>query len=322
MKKLIGIVAGLALIGSLSFAACAEAVSVGSAVEGMTTTYDAETGYFTTTVNANVGDQATILAFTGETLTTDNGTNIEYINQESKGETTSFTYLMKSDVAEGATYTVKIGGSDINTPYSQKITIPTTTQEPAGYTVSGAVSNFVEQDFYDMLVADELIAAEDLDTYKAAYGTTAYLVDLAGAEEFAGNYSDVTEFTYLAKAEVSAVDGTYSFADLEAGEYAVIITRDGALPYMEYATVEDADVDMGTIDMIFGDTIGAKDFLIDGGDVGEVVAAISDITEEIFVPACDVIHDCLIDGSDVGEFVANIGDITAYGTNLILDFFG
>ena len=322
MKKLIAIVACLALVGSFSIAACAEAVSVGSAVEGMTTTYDKETGCFTTTVNANVGEQATILAFTGETLKTDNGTNIEFINQEAKGETTSFTYKMKSDVVEGADYTVKIGGSDVSTPYSQKITIPTSSQEPTTYTVSGSVNNFVEQDYYDMLVADELIAAEDLDTYKAAYGTTAYLVDLAGAEDFVGNYSDVTEFTCIAKTDVSALDGTYSFTDLEAGEYAVIIARDGALPYMEYATVEDADVDLGAIDMILGDVVGAKDFLIDGGDLGVVFAALGDITEEQFVTACDIAHDCLIDGGDLGVFFANLGDITAYGTDLILDFFG
>lgn len=322
MKKLIAIVACLALVGSFSIAACAEAVSVGSAVEGMTTTYDKETGYFTTTVNANVGEQATILAFTGETLKTDNGTNIEFINQEAKGETTSFTYMMKSDVVDGAVYTVKIGGSDVETPYSQKITIPTSSQEPTTYTVSGSVNNFVETDFYDMIVEEGYIDAADLDTYKAAYGTTAYLTTVDNAFAFLDNYGDELVIDAIASCEVSPVDGTYSFTNLDAGEYAVVIYRAGALPYAEYVTVEDADVDLGALDIVLGDLIGAKDFVVDPGDVGMVVEGATDITDpDNFVAANDVAHDGVIDPGDLAIVVQNAGDITVYATELIMAYF-
>jgi hypothetical protein len=194
-------------------------------------------------------------------------------------------------------------------------------KEADTYTISGSVANFVEADFYDMLVADELIAEDELDAYKAAYGTTAYLVDMTGAEDFVGNYGD--ELVIDAIAECEIVDGTYAFADVEAGEYVVIIYRAGSLPYMEYATVEDADVDMGEITMLHGDFIGAKDYMIDTGDIGLIVDAISDITEpDVFVPSYDIAHDCIIDTADIGEVVANIGDITMYGTDFIMDFLG
>jgi len=172
-----------------------------------------------------------------------------------------------------------------------------------------------------MLVADELIAAEDLDAYKAAYGTTAYLVDMATAEEFVGSYGDEITITAIATADI--VDGTYAFEGLANGEYAVIIARNGALPYMEYAFVEDADVDMGEVTVLFGDVTGAKDFVVDGADITLIAEAVSDITEtDIFVADYDVAHDCIIDGADITEVIANVGDITLYGSNMILDFFG
>ncbi|MBP3448361.1 MAG: hypothetical protein J6K51_05020 [Clostridia bacterium] len=309
MKRLIALLAGLAVLMSMSltsFAAFTDAIELNA--DG--TTYTAALTGDAATDNA--GKQTTIVAYKGDTI--DVG-SIQYIDQAAAD---SFTFQLKDELTENVK--VVMGGEAID---KQEVgTIFYGTQEDPTYTISGSVNNFVEQDFYDMLVADELIAAEDLGAYKAEYGTTAYLVDMDGAAEFVDGYGDELVITAIATCEVSAVDGTYAFEDVAAGEYAVIIYRAGSLPYMEYATVEDADVDMGAIDMIHGDFIGSKDFMIDSGDTTMLFGAMGDITEtDVFVASYDIEHDCLTDSADLTIVFANMGDITAYGTDLIIDFF-
>ena len=303
MKKLIAIVACLALVGSFSIAACAEAVSVGSAVDGMTTMYDAETGCFTTTVNANVGDQATILAFTGETLRTDNGTNIEFINQEAKGETTFFTYKMKSDVVEGAVYTVKIGGSDVEIPYSQKITIPTSSQEPTTYTVSGTVANAA-----DTYTADD-IGDEDLaNEVNEAFKTTVTLFTKSNFDNYVYNvYGEDDSYSYeiVSTTVVDGTSKTYSFADLAAGEYVVAIERAAALPCFKAVAVSDSDVTISSTTLRLGELY--EDFGIDGSDINEILPNLNkSYGDDGYSYYQDLYVDFGIDGSDINEILPNL----------------
>ena len=309
MKRLIALLAGLAVVGSMSmtsFAAFSDEIALN---EDGTTYTAALTGDAAT---ANAGKQTTIVAYKGDSIEVG---SIQYIDQAAQ---TSFTFQLMDELTENVK--VVMGGEAID---KQEVGTIFFEKEADTYTISGSVNNFVEEEFYEMLVADELIAAEDADLYRAQYTTTAYLTTIDNAIAVAENYGDEFVIDAIAECEVSGVDGTYAFTDVEAGEYAVVIARDGALPYMEYAIVEDADVDMGAIDMILGDLVGAKDFLIDAGDLGLISTAISDITEtDIFVASYDLAHDCLIDAGDMGEVVANVGDITAYGTDLILEIFG
>ena len=306
MKRLIALLVGLTMLLSMSltsFAAFSDEIALNA--DGVTYTA-ALTGDAATT---NAGKQTTIVAYKGDTIEVG---SIQYIDQAA---TDSFTFQLMDELTENVK--VVMGGEAID---KQEVGTIFFEKEADTYTISGSVANFVEEDFFTMLVDEELIAAEDLDAYKAAYGTTAYLVDLAAAEEFVGNYGDELIIDAIASAEI--VDGTYAFEGLEAGEYAVVIARNGALPYMEYAFVEDADVDMGEITILFGDVTGAKDFVIDTGDITVMLEALGDITEEQFVADYDVAHDCVIDTGDITSVLENLGDITLYGTDLIMDFFG
>ena len=309
MKRLIALLVGLTVLLSMSltsFAAFSDEIALNA--DGVTYT----AALSNEAATANAGKQTTIVAYKGDAIEVG---SIQYIDQAAAD---SFTFQLMDTLTEDVK--VVMGGEAID---KQEVGTIFFEKEADTYTISGSVNNFVEQDFYDMIVADEYIAAEDLDTYKAAYGTTAYLVTAEEAFTFFDNYGDELVINAIASCEVSPVDGTYSFADLEAGAYAVVIYRAGALPYAEYATVEDADVDMGAIDLVLGDLVGAKDFLVDSGDMGMVVVGATDITDvDNFVAANDIAHDGLIDSGDLGTIVSNAGDITIYATELIMAYFG
>lgn len=306
MKRLIALLAGLAVLMSMSltsFAAFTDAIELNT--DG--TTYTAALSE--TAATANAGKQTTIVAYKGDTI--DVG-SIQYIDQAAA---TSFTFQLKDELTEDVK--VVMGGELID---KQEVgTIFYGTQEDTTYTVSGSVNNFVEGEYYDMLVEEGIVAEEDLDAYKAAYGTTAYLTTVDAALEFAGNYGD--ELIIDAIDAVEIVDGTYAFEGLAAGEYAVVITRNAALPYMEYATVEDGDVELDAVDMLFGDVIGAKDYFVDGGDTILWLEANGlDITEGAEVATLDIAHDFFVDGGDIILVLENNGlSVYDYGTDFILN---
>ena len=305
MKRLIALLAGLAVMGSMSmtsFAAFSDEIALNE--DG--TTYTAALPSDAATANA--GKQTTIVAYKGDTIEVG---SIQYINQEAAD---SFTFQLMDPLTENVK--VVMGGEAID---KQEVGTIFFEKEADTYTISGSVGNAVEEDFYTMLIDDELVATEDLDTYKAAYGTTAYLTTVEAGMEFAGNYGD--DFAIDAVAECATVDGVYSFEGLEAGEYVIVIAREAALPYMEYVTVEDADIELDSVDLLFGDLVGAKDYMIDGGDVSLVLeAAGPDITEESFVASYDVAHDAVLDSGDISTILENNGlDIYAYDTAFIND---
>ncbi len=309
MKRLVALLAGLAVLMSMSLTSFAAFTDVIPANDDGITYTAALTGDAAT---ANAGKQTTIVAYKGNTI--DVG-SIQYIDQAAQ---TSFTFQLKDDLTEDVK--VVMGGELID---KQEIgTIKFGTEEDPTYTISGSVNNFVEQEFYDAMIEEELIAAEDFDFFKSQYTTTAYLTTIDNAIALVDTYGDEFVIDAIATCEVSAVDGTYAFEGLEAGEYAVVIARDAALPYMEYAIVEDADVDMGAIDLVLGDVVGAKDFAIDGEDARPVIASTGDITEESFVASYDVVSDYALDGEDARLVISNTGDISVYATELILEIFG
>ena len=308
MKRLIALLAGLAVMGSMSMTSVA-AFSDEIALNADGTTYTAALPSDAATANA--GKQTTIVAYKGNSIEVG---SIQYINQEAAD---SFTFQLMDELTEDVK--VVMGGEAID---KQEVGTIFFEKETDTYTISGSVNNFVEADFYTMIVEEGYIDAADLDTYKAAYGTTAYLTTPDNAVAFLNNYGDELVIDAIASCEVSDVDGTYAFTDLTDGEYAIVIYRAGALPYAEYVTVAGADVDLGALDIVLGDLIGAKDFVIDPSDVTAVVEGATDITDpDSFIAANDVAHDGVIDPSDLSVVVQNAGDITVYGTELINAYF-
>ena len=303
MKRLIALLVGLTVLLSMSvtsFAAFSDEIALNE--DGVTYTAALSDDAAT----ANAGKQTTIVAYKGNTIEVG---SIQYINQEAAA---SFTFQLKDELTENVK--VVMGGEAID---KQEVGTIFFEKEADTYTISGFVGNAVEEDFYTMLIDDELVAEEDLETYKAAYGTTAYLTTVDAAMEFAGNYGD--DFAIDAVAECATVDGAYAFEGVEAGDYVIVIAREAALPYMEYVTVEDADIELDSIDLLFGDLVGAKDYMIDSVDVSLVLeAAGPDITEDGFVASYDVAHDAVLDSVDVSSILENSGlDIYAYDTEFI-----
>lgn len=310
MKRLVALLAAIAVLMSMSltsFAAFSDEIA-----DNGDGTYTAALSASAATANA--GKQTTIVAYKGNTISVG---SIQYIDQAAA---TSFTFQLKDELTEDVK--VVMGGEAIEKQEIGTIVYDSGEPEPSTYTISGSVANFVEEDYYEMLVDEELIDAADADTYRAQYTTIAYLATVDAAIESIDYYGDDYTIEAIDSCEVSSVDGTFEFTDVADGDYAVVIARDGALPYMEYATVDGANVSLGEIEMILGDVTGAKDFLIDAGDLAVVFDALGDITEEQFVAACDIAHDCLVDAGDLAIIFANLGDITAYGTDFIAEIFG
>ncbi len=303
MKRLIALLVGLTVLLSMSltsFAAFSNEIALNA--DGVTYT----AALSSEAAEANADKQTTIVAYKGDTIEVG---SIQYIDQAA---TDSFTFQLKDELTENVK--VVMGGEAID---KQEVGTIFFEKEADTYTISGSVNNYVEEDFYTMLIDDELVAEEDLDAYKAAYGTTAYLTTVDAGLEFAENYSD--EFAIDAIAEAAVVDGAFAFEGVEAGDYVIVIAREAALPYIDYLTVEDADVELDAIDMLFGDLVGAKDYLIDSGDVSLILeAAGPDITEDGFIAGYDVAHDCILDSSDIAVVLENNGlDIYAYDTDFI-----
>jgi hypothetical protein len=144
MKKLFALLLGIAIIFSLSavgFAEAADLVNLAPGIEAgeetaatddngsqsISTTYDAETNEFVTTATGIEG-QATILVYDGTRLQTTSGDLteitdgiIEYIDQETAGDTTTFTYKLKENPTDGAKYTIAVGGSNVDTVLYQEV---------------------------------------------------------------------------------------------------------------------------------------------------------------------------------------------------------
>jgi hypothetical protein len=296
MKKLIALTLCLALVLSFSFVAMAAT---------STTTYDSQTGIFTTTVTADVGDQATLIAFPASGLDTTGSTNIEFIDQATTtAGATEFTYKFKNEVVANQAYTIKVGGSLLATPLSETIT---PVLGATGYTISGTVSNAAELN---------IIGDEGLDAiYNDAWKTIVTLKASVYAE------------TFIAETVVDGTAKTFSFADVADGTYVLSIIRDGYLPREMEITVAGADIDLGDKPILGGDMSGSDipvytnistDLLIDGSDLGTFLTVLGIDFENVdYLAKYDVSPDLLVDGSDLGTVIANLGsDYSAYGETI------
>lgn len=311
MKRLIALLAGLAVMGSMSMTSFA-AFSDEIALNGDGTTYTAALPSDAATANA--GKQTTIVAYKGDTIEVG---SIQYINQEAAD---SFTFQLMDPLTENVK--VVMGGEAID---KQEVGTIFFEKEADTFTISGSVANAPSQDFItDELsaLAEEIYGAEVVADYVAQYEITASLV---AEDEFENliltTIGEADGFEAIATTTVSFADGTFTFENVEPGTYAVALTANGAMTWVDYAIVEEDSVDLGAIDLFYGDVTGAKDAMIDASDVTLVAGNMIDIESEEFVGAFDVNPDCMIDASDVTIVVQNMGDIYAYDTDFINENF-
>lgn len=259
MKRLIALLAGLAILMSMSvtsFAAYTDAIVAN------------EDGTYTVALpeaaaQENAGKQTTIVAFKGEEITVDNVDSIQYIDQAA---VTSFTFQLKDELTENVR--VAMGGEDIDKQeigtifYGTQEPDPTPTPDPT-YTVTGTVTTTsANKDFTAKLYAGDAVAYE---------------------------------------AVVTA--GTYTFADIDAGDYTLVIDKAAHIDYSVAVTVA-ADVAMGELEMIAGDTdltniIDVDDFTAIGRSYGLVDT--------------DVSFDAEADTDGTG--IIDVDDFTAVGKN-------
>jgi hypothetical protein len=312
MKKLIALTLSLAIILCFSFAVMAAPVTLtnngtagsdNNGTQSMVTTFDADTMTFVTTVTG-VTDQATLLAFSGDTLTTTGETNIEFIDQISIGTTQQFTYKLKTDPVANATYTIKVGGSNLATPLSQFVT---PIVGASGYTISGTVSNAADLN----IIGDEALDA----IYNAAWKTVVTLKASVYAE------------TFIAETVVDGAAKTFSFANVANGTYVLSIIRDGYLPREMEITVAGENINLGDKPLLGGDLYGpdltvytdiTTDLFIDGADLGVLVANLGIDYENLdYLAKYDIYPDLFVDGADLGTLVSNLGnDYSAYGETI------
>jgi len=324
MKKLISLVTLVAVIASFSLCAFAD-TDVSDKITGNETTLEATDGVYTVEAEST-GDYATILAVKGKTIKVG---AIQYINQDTTTEgKATFNFALNDDILGNETSSkidddvyVLTGGDSNGIKVAGKIDTTPDAPQPTAFTVSGTVSNAPSQSFItDELsaLAEEIYGAEAVAGYLAPYEITAHLIAEEEFENFIyWSIGEDAEFTALQTAKVSFEDGSYSFSDVENGTYAVALTADGALTWVDYVIVDGENVTVDAVELLYGDVITAKDAMIDGTDVYYAVENMCDIETETFNGAYEVSFDCMIDGTDIFYIVANMGDIYAYDTPFI-----
>ncbi len=332
MKKLISLLAAISVVSACSLSAFASEFTInGSETNKLTatdaatqTTYEkGENGLYTVDLSSVAGDQdqTTILAVKGNNIAVG---SIQYIGQSADK---TFSFDLKDNLTEQVN--VLAGGSKISPTLVGNMK-PAQTQ--TGYTISGAVSNFVSQSFIDdeLIPYVEEVFAGDTDAiaqYKAdytkGYATTARLynkaawTDSLGSEYLAYYESGETVPEALQVVAVDTTSGEYKFEKVSAGDYVLVLERGGALPYFKYVTVGDSNVAVDTITLSLGDSLA--DYAVDFTDVSNVVLNMDDLGGELFTPANDVNTDLAIDFTDVSTIISNMTDIWAYGEEAIDD---
>lgn len=321
MKKLISLLAALAVVSTASVAFASETDNYGTiTVPENTAKLEATDGSYT--VNVSTSDQGTILAVQGTSIKVG---SIQYINQATASNgSASFNFkLNDSRIAK----TDGVANDDVYvlTGDGKVKVIDLTPEASTGYTISGSVTNAPSQSFITDELTEyvkEIYGEEEVDNYISEYTITASLISENEAENFVNwALGEADSFTALKTASVSFEDGSYSFKDVEDGTYILALTSNSALTWADYVTVDGGNVTVDSVTLIYGDVIGQKDAIIGSGDVGAVLANMCDIESESFVCGYDVSPDCIIGSGDVGTVLANMGDISAYGTDFINDNF-
>lgn len=351
MKRLIALISSVAIV--LSFSSFAMASNT------ITTTYTAPTapdtsGTFVTTVTGELGDQATLIAFpTTEGLNTDNGTNIEYIDQIKSGQgadsKTIFTYKFKTlhaDFVANKEYTVKVGGVLEGDPLVSKVT-PKTVTAPTTYTVSGNVTGAAAKidpaalnSWKDQVTAGTITQQEfdtKRETLDAAWITTVSIIKESDLKYYIYNTLNPTvqppafNITPIAS-NIKATEGTGAFSltvnalpeGTLSANYVLIVKRNGHLTYFKKFTFANADKPLGNvIELYAGDVEGGVNFAIDGVDITKVIVNRSSHGDGVaYNPSYDINASGATDGVDITKLVVNRGsDYTSqYTTDNIVIF--
>ena len=315
MKRLIALLAGLAVMSSMtvtSFAAFSNEIVLN---EDGTTYTAALTGDAAT---ANAGKQTTIVAYKGDTIEVG---SIQYINQDAA---TSFTFQLKDELTEDVK--VVMGGEAID---KQEIGTIFFDKEADTYTVSGTITDpaLVAAEI-DFSVLESDFDKETADYFRSSWETTVYLVadDAEHTDAFAFllNYfgEDVEKPTGVVEpVTVDSATGAFAFEGISAGNYTLIVERPGTLPLFSYVTVSDSNVDdiaktlkNGNVDL---------DIEIGSGDLNLVVDnAGAEFFEghENYDPVLDANADFNVGSGDINIIVQNAGaDMTSYNEQAILD---
>lgn len=323
MKKLISLLAAISVVSACSLSAFASEFTINGSETNKLTATDAATqttyekgdnGLYTVDLSSVAGDQdqTTILAVKGNNIAVG---SIQYIGQSADK---TFSFDLKDNLTEQVN--VLAGGSKISPTLVGNMK-PAQTQ--TGYTISGAVSNFVDKTYLDELsgYVTDLYGEEQVAKYVAGYTTTAYLIEKTEIENYLAYYTgEADSFSFVKKAEVSSESGTFSMTEVPAGEYAIIISRPSALSYMDYITVSNSNITLPTIELALGDVKGYIDWMVDSSDAIQVIQNATDIESEDFDPAFDISPDLMIDSTDAISIIQNSTDIYSYDTDLINDY--
>ena len=323
MKKLISLVTVVAIIAASSLCAFASTDITSLVADAQVITANETTGLYDV-VAPSTGAYSTILAVKGKTIQVG---AIQYINQaNAEGGSATFSFALNDDLLNNETsapitddvYVLTGGDGEMNV--AGYIDVTPEAPQPTAFTVSGTVANAPSQDFIDELTGYvvELYGEEQVEHYVSAYEITAHLISEDEFENFVlTTINEADGFEALQTTKVSFADGSYSFSDVEAGTYAVALTCDGAITWVDYVTVEAGDVAVEDVDLVYGDVITAKDAMIDSVDITHVVNNQCDIETETFNGAYDVKTDCMVDVVDITNVVLNLGDIYVYDTEFI-----
>lgn len=305
MKRLIALLVGLTVLLSMSltsFAAFTDAIELNA--DGVTYT----AALSDEAATANAGKQTTIVAYKGDTI--DVG-SIQYINQEAA---TSFTFQLMDELTEDVK--VVMGGEAIDKQEVGTIFVnkPTPTPEVTpvpNFTVSGTITDpaLVAAGInFDDLAADPELGEEFAAEFKAAWATKAILVaddaDHTNMVNYLVDYlGEEADAVVGVEAAVDAA-GAYSFEDVEAGNYAIIFDRDGALPIFTYVTVTDANVVVPAKELINGDI--DFDNNVGGGDISYITSAFdASYGDDAYNAIYDIDCDWNLGGGDISWLIAN-----------------
>lgn len=127
MKKMLSLIIAIAMVAAGSVTALA--------IDPQTTSSATDADVYTTTGTVGANEMVTLLIYSGATINQD---SIQYIDQTTADSTGAFkfeNYKTKVTLKAGESYTVKVGGESIETPYSSTIS-----KEAAGFTLAGKVT--------------------------------------------------------------------------------------------------------------------------------------------------------------------------------------
>ncbi len=151
-------------------------------------------------------------------------------------------------------------------------------------------------------------AANELNTGDTVYDAAMNLAGLTTVELKASYLSPTLQTTTVNLSTKEA-----SFANVEEGNYVIVISRNGYLKRSIDVTVSGADVSLGNKPLIAGDVY--VDGLIDGSDTEKMFTSIGlDYSDTLFDVVLDLNLDGILDGTDTETQFSSLGaNVNTYG---------